>query len=72
MYWHTDSIAKQSIMLADKSGLRPKSKIKKTTKDDEKVAEINAEIGRKLRDKYMTDSERAELIRQKRNSDGRK
>lgn len=59
-------------MLADKSGLRPKSKVKSVAKDDGRIAGINAEIGRKIRDKYMTDSERAELIRQKRNNNGRK
>lgn len=74
LYWHTDSIAKQAIMLADKAGLRPRGHSKKVVKpnsqySDNDIAEMNRKLSKKLanqrkeRQAAKSDSDKAADIR---------
>lgn len=82
MYWHTDSIFKQTIMLADKTGLRKRDQASsgggKSKYTQEDLVEMNRMAGIELLRKLdkqglLTEEEKADLIRQelKLKNDGR-
>ena len=74
-FWHVDSILKQTIILADKTGLRKKAKKgrQKPKQTRQQLAKMNQEAGEKFMQKMMKEgkiepSEVAEMVRNKLNT----